>query len=206
MQCWSWWWPWLSFDVDVVPFVHQGGLSSWPGQQQFLVPSWQQVPGIAPQQQVQRHIVTDMMPSQTLREPWHSTLVVDNMDSTIVSIGLFCGLQFIQGGLVWWSLWGFDKLLSVRFFFNHWGYDKLISVGFWIVLIFNWWGFVTGIDHFELVSGNLGLLNFQSNQTLIKLGIKFIRIEVTASRFRFKHSVYLMTQMYHSNAVINILI
>lgn len=86
----------------MIPCVFvQNGLTSWPGQRQVIVPSWQTLSGIAPQSSLQHQLMADM--TQRLPDSWHQSLVLDNIDSAIgalplVSVTLhFARQQFFWG-------------------------------------------------------------------------------------------------------------
>ena len=59
-----------------------GPITSWPAsQRQVLVPSWQQLPGVANQRPVQPPLVAaETLTSQGMADTWRRGLMVDNFD------------------------------------------------------------------------------------------------------------------------------
>ena len=61
-------------------FLQNAPVTSWPSQRQVLVPSWQQLPGLA---------------SQGIPESWRRPLVIDNLDSasTVIPMVQWCSYK-----------------------------------------------------------------------------------------------------------------
>ncbi|XP_061166876.1 homeodomain-interacting protein kinase 2-like isoform X2 [Saccostrea echinata] len=70
-------------------FMAANAGNTWPGTQQVLVGSWQQIPGIATQRAVQQPLLTDTLAaSQALQDTWRQSLVLDNLEqSSLASLG-----------------------------------------------------------------------------------------------------------------------
>lgn len=69
--------------------IAQNAGNAWPGTQQVLVGSWQQIPGIPTQRAVQQPLLTDTLAaSQALQDSWRQSLVLDNLEqSSLASLG-----------------------------------------------------------------------------------------------------------------------
>ena len=63
-------------------FTLQNAGNTWPGTQQVLVGSWQQIPGLPTQRAVQQPLLTDTLASQALQDSWRQTLVLDNLEQS----------------------------------------------------------------------------------------------------------------------------
>lgn len=63
-------------------FILQNAGNTWPGTQQVLVGSWQQIPGLPAQRAVQQPLLTDTLASQALQDSWRQTLVLDNLEQS----------------------------------------------------------------------------------------------------------------------------
>ena len=61
-------------------------MTSWPSQRQVLVPSWPQLSNLTSQPPVQRHLVADTLPAQTLSDNWRRSLVVDPFEQNSTTI------------------------------------------------------------------------------------------------------------------------
>ncbi|XP_048781326.1 homeodomain-interacting protein kinase 2-like isoform X2 [Ostrea edulis] len=70
-------------------FMAANAGNTWPGTQQVLVGSWQQIPGIPTQRAVQQPLLTDTLAaSQALQDSWRQSLVLDNLEqSSLASLG-----------------------------------------------------------------------------------------------------------------------
>lgn len=73
-------------------FYFQNAGNAWPGTQQVLVGSWQQIPGIPTQRAVQQPLLTDTLAaSQALQDSWRQSLVLDNLEqSSLASLVRWC--------------------------------------------------------------------------------------------------------------------
>eukprot|EP00918_Siedleckia_nematoides_P040821 GHVU01088599.1.p1 GENE.GHVU01088599.1~~GHVU01088599.1.p1 ORF type:complete len:1194 (+),score=167.84 GHVU01088599.1:176-3757(+) len=65
--------------------VTNAPITSWPSQQQVLVPSWNQLPGLTSQRPVQQHLMAEPL-SHGLQDAWRRSLVVDNQPPTMISV------------------------------------------------------------------------------------------------------------------------